>query len=290
MTRSSSARNRNTFGYHIPSLSVLARACHPTDLIRISLADTFRCLDIAPNASKDLIEKVILALSSSSSCVEIEHGLHELSGAVVAPNTLRAALDARARLIANQIRPHVVGRRLLDFGCGDGMVLQELDYNNYDVLLADVLNYIDPRVAFPFRLLTNGALRSINQSFDTILILTVLHHASDPTAIVSGLSGLRPKRVIVIESVIEKPLPQNTLACLLCEQDFETRFAFATFADWFYNRVLHQDVPVPYNFGRLRDWEVLFSRHGFRTTYAENLGIDQCLVPEVHQLLVYEPS
>jgi SAM-dependent methyltransferase len=283
-------RSENIFGYRIPCLSDFAGKRYIIDLIRIALAETFRCLEIAPEASAALAERVISALSDRPSGLDLEHDLHTISSAIATPNKLRAALDARARLIAGQIKPHLVGHRLLDLGCGDGMVLQEVDHSGYDIVLADVLNYLDARVAFPFHLLANGRLTNINGSFDTILVLTVLHHADDPSEIVAGLRDLRPKRVIVIESVIEKPLRHGELASRLQNQDFDTRFAFATYADWFYNRVLHQDVPVPYNFGRTGDWKALFSRYGFRSIFTENLGIDQCLVPEVHELSLYEPS
>jgi 2-polyprenyl-3-methyl-5-hydroxy-6-metoxy-1,4-benzoquinol methylase len=178
----------------------------------------------------------------------------------------------------------------LDLGCGDGMVLAKLKHGRYEILLADQLNYVDPRVHFPFRRLREGGLLEIREDFDTVLLLTVLHHSTEPARIVSDLRSLNPQRVVVIESVLDPPSPHNETAMLLAAQDFKSRLAFAVFADWFYNRVLHKDIPVPYNFGCINDWNKLFAEYGFRGKIATNLGLDQSLVPEVHMLLIYERS
>jgi hypothetical protein len=68
------------------------------------------------------------------------------------------------------------------------------------------------------------------------------------------------QRLIIIESVVgvhtEKP---NVKYDLLNLSD-ENQIAYAAFIDWFYNRVLHDDVPAPYNFTTIANWQSTFQQ------------------------------
>jgi SAM-dependent methyltransferase len=281
---------RNYFGYLIPTVCELIE--HPTaaKLIRIGLYDSLKCVGVKVEDIGLLIQTIINESLKSKDVCEVEHNLAKLCEGKIVPSILRAALDGRAKKIAQQISPYLLGKRILDLGCGDGMVMNFVEGKEYEVKLADVSNYVDHRINYPFTLLRAPKLKDIACVFDTVLLLTVLHHSSDPEDVVEGLSSLKANRIIVIESVLEIPSSSSPLACLLAKHDFEIHLAFAIFADWFYNRVLHEDVLVPYNLGTVADWHKLFHRYGYYPILSENLGIDQPLVPEVHQLLVYERS
>jgi hypothetical protein len=280
----------NYFGYSLPTVCELIEHPAATTLIRMGLYDSLKCIGMKVEDIGPLIQIIINELHNSKDVCEAEHNLAKLCEGKIVPSILRTALDDRAKKIAQQISSHLVGKRILDLGCGDGMVMHFVEGKEYEVQLADVSNYVDHRISYPFTLLRATKLKDIACVFDTVLLLTVLHHSSMPEDVIEGLPSLEAKRIIVIESVLEKPAPTNPLACSLAKQNLEVRLAFAIFADWFYNRVLHEDVLVPYNLGTVADWHKLFDRYGYYPILSKNLGIDQPLVPEVHQLLVYERS
>ena len=281
---------RNYFGYLIPSICEAIDYPVAISLIRMSLDGILRCVGVKTEATGMLIEAIFDELHSSKDVYQIEHNLFTLCVKEISTSVLRNSLDSRAKQIAQQISPYLVGRNVLDLGCGDGMIMHFVEKNEYEVQLADINNYVDHRISYPFTLLRVPKLKDINGIFDTVLLLTVLHHSSTPEDVIEGLPHLKAKRIIVIESVLEIPTPTSPLACLLAKQNFEVRLNFAVFADWFYNRVFHKDVSVPYNFGTVADWHRLFGRHGYSPILSETLGIDLPLIPEVHQLLIYERS
>ena len=68
----------------------------------------------------------------------------------------------------------------------------------------------------------------------------------------------------------------------------EDQIAYATFVDWFYNRVLHDDVPVPYNFTTVENWQATFLQYNMRLAQTIHLGQDIEIGPEYHVLFVLE--
>lgn len=279
----------NVHGYAIPSAAEIIHDEAAKVVLRLALCDTFACIGVSRQESDGLVDVVFTELERTADFRLAEPELRKVCGRYFTQTVLRDSLDARARLVANQIREHMRGERWIDIGCGDGMVPLFVGLEGKQMLLADIINYVDRRAAhLPFVNLSQFELRGLARLFDTALLLTVLHHATNPGTIVQAIADLRIPRVVVIESVVETPPATTVLASKLAELDFRVRFAFAAFADWFYNRVLHDDVSVPFNFGRVADWGLLFQQNGYALSVSINLGVDQRLVPEVHQLLVYD--
>jgi SAM-dependent methyltransferase len=209
--------------------------------------------------------------------------------ATAAPGTLEAALRKRAANMANQVRNHVVGPRLLDIGCGDGMVAWSLRDRFSEAMLLDVSRYLGPEVNLPFRTSVEGKPLPVTTSYDTSLLLTVLHHAADPLFLWSEVRRVTSHRIIAIESVIGVPKTGSAPSALRA-LDYESQRKYASFVDWLYNRVFHSGVPVPYNYRRPAEWNALFSCDGWSVRSSEDLGIDQPVVPEHHFLFVVERS
>lgn len=176
----------------------------------------------------------------------------------------------RADLIVSQIRDHVRGPRVLDFGCGDGRVGMMIANTGTNVTMYDVDDYrIGGAKALPFD--TNWS--SSQNMFDTALVVTVLHHCDDPDRELTLLRQAA-RRLIVIESVVDEQMLYATQAVV----------------DWIYNRGLHPGakIPVPGQFRTTRAWREIFAHHGFSVVYEEDLGIDLPVVPEHHVLFVCE--
>ncbi len=213
---------------------------------------------------------------------------------------------------------------VLDLGCGDGGVSLELERAAANAnlpmkfTLADTHKYLRPEVekskgTFDFNLLDESykSLRSIpGGPFDCILILTVLHHANDPVGVFKAAAeqlregGL----IVVIESCVGVSLnfinnhpsvlggnildtPQRQAAEGYANLTPDNQVRYGCFMDWFYNRILHDGVKVPCEFGSPEKWnQQVFQRSGMRiiSTFCE--GFDQVTVPEFHTLHVISRS
>jgi len=205
-------------------------------------------------------------------------------------------LNERADLVANQVRAHIRPLRVLDCGCGDGRVASRLAAG-LDFTLADLVRPGCTAVeSLPFVPLIDGEdLPFADASFDTCLLLTVLHHAEDPVRVLRNALRVS-RRVVIIESVVGAPSPDMSgrtpppqefaRASRVAALSPESQRAFAVFTDFVYNRCIFSDVPVPYNFNTPDGWIRLIESLGSEVTVSQPLGVDQVLVPEVHHLLV----
>ncbi len=172
-----------------------------------------------------------------------------------------------------KIRDYIVGKKILDLGAGNGLLAQvikkELDK---EVVLIDVLDYnytelplilYNPKHKVPLA----------DQEVDTTILYTVLHHANDPEHLLEEATRVTKQRLVIKEAYIEK-------------DDFKITNCFV---DWFYNRVIGgEDINVPLNFLKVKEWEKLLKAHGFDIIETDYVGIDEPLVPERHIFIIAE--
>jgi SAM-dependent methyltransferase len=194
-----------------------------------------------------------------------------------------AALSQRAQTVYREVKPYLIGSSLLDIGCGDGRITTLVANNNPEfrqIHLTDVVDYVPQELKPFFAIYKEGSLFPTGeQSFDTVLLLTVLHHATDPVDLLELAWQVTSRRLVIIESVVGVETDELT------EED---QIAFAAFVDWFYNRVLHDGVPVPYNFTTVRRWQSTFAEHDMPLIETKFLGRDIDVGPEYHILFVLE--
>jgi SAM-dependent methyltransferase len=198
------------------------------------------------------------------------------------------ALMKRAEIICREIGPFLDGSSLLDIGCGDGFIANKIRGRFTRIQLLDVVDYVPKTLDLPFAKYTEGDQLPVNGSFDTVLVLNVLHHSRDPIRLLKAAWSATEKRLIVIESVVgvhESEPPVNYELLTASDAD---QVAYAAFVDWFYNRVLHDNIPVPYNFTSPKQWMSIFSDNGMRLKEAIHLGQDIEIGPEYHILFVLE--
>jgi len=209
-------------------------------------------------------------------------------------------LGNRAGIILGQISEHIEGKDICDYGCGDGKVGELIAEQGYNVSLADIYrhSHID-NIGLPFAEFKVGEPAPFEaESFDTTLLLTVLHHSDKILGTLRDAARITRKggRIIVIESVygvdkeiMQSPTPQEEKFLGLTKD--EQRFS-NIFFDHFYNRAVHyslepdKKVPVPYNFWTPDKWRELFKAHDLEQVHLRYLGIDQPVVPEFHTLHV----
>jgi 2-polyprenyl-3-methyl-5-hydroxy-6-metoxy-1,4-benzoquinol methylase len=91
--------------------------------------------------------------------------------------------------------------RVLDVGAGNCILCQELGRRGHDVTPVDVTNlsFVDEIVPVAY---DGKTLPFADDSFDVALVITVLHHAPDPDAVLAEVSRVA-RRIIVIEEIYE---------------------------------------------------------------------------------------
>ncbi len=211
--------------------------------------------------------------------------LQELLLGRLREDKVRELLDARAVHVAGQISPHLTGDSLLDVGAGDGMVAWNIREQFRQHMLVDVVDYLDSRVQLPFRRYSDGEALPVSESYQCTMLINVLHHSLNPEKLLLETWKRTAQRLVVIESVSGDPnrLGGSELPFSL---GVDQQFQYTSFFDWFYNRVLHSDIPVPFNFAPPPVWEDLFARHQMKLTHKQDLGIDVEIVPIHHYLFV----
>lgn len=191
----------------------------------------------------------------------------------VAGRVLEKRHKGRSQRIYQQIERHIEkNSTVLDVGCGNGKVgeLIMLEKGSW-VRLMDVEDY--NKTLLKLQLHTGISIPYPDNSFDHVLLLTVLHHSDDPIIMMKEALRVADKNVIVIESVYFNELHKNANKLI----------------DWFCNRVLNNpEVNVPFNFLTATAWVALFEKLGGNVTHMEHLGIDQPWAPEYHVLYVIE--
>jgi SAM-dependent methyltransferase len=243
---------------------------------------------LLPQVAIDELLKQVCDVSRDSSTEAFDLRLQRLLRGKLDETKIRYLLDLRAHHVAKQLRPFLTGQSLLDVGAGDGMVSWNIRSHFQRHFLVDVVNYLDPRVHLPFQQYDEGTpLPCADASFDTTILTNVLHHSLDPMLLLKESVRATRRRLIIIESVYADPDHWGEKEIPFCLTPHD-QFVYTSFFDWFYNRVLHSDVPAPFNFLPPYKWDLIFSDIGLKTHHRQDLGIDVEIVPIHHFLHVLE--
>ena len=166
---------------------------------------------------------------------------------------------------------YLIGEKILDLGAGNGLLALEITKQlKKDVFLVDIVDYnftdlplilYNPEEEIP---LADGEV-------DTTILYTVLHHTNDPEFLIKEAVRITRNRLVIIEAYIEEDKIRMT----------------NSFFDWFYNRVIgNEDINVPINFLKVKEWEKILEFHGFRVIETVYLGISEPMVPEYQILII----
>ncbi len=290
---------KNAFGMEISSIQEIAIEMH--DELLLIMQGLIAYLEI----SDDSIAETCLQLARQHSDVHAyEREAHRLLQERRVGENLAARLQLRSELMYRQVRPHLIGTSVLDFGCGDGKVGEMITKDNYTVRLADVYRHQHiTNTGLEFELISHyGSMAFPDNSFDNTLVLAVLHHSLHPLENIAEAARVtrRGGRVIVIESVYGvtgaelAPEERGRIAHFLRLTSEQQRKACAFF-DHFFNRVFYfsenpkTKVTMPYNYKTPSGWKEVFTQHGLRQRELIHLGIDQPLGPaEYHTLHILE--
>lgn len=121
------------------------------------------------------------------------------------------ALHRRAKHNFSYVSPFIEGNSVLDIGAAEGWIgaMLELNIPQRDVHLLDVEDF--NQTDFPLTLYDGHTFPFEDNSFDTSLLLLILHHCDDPDRVLSEAARVTRKRLIITESVYNYQIGRATL-------------------------------------------------------------------------------
>jgi SAM-dependent methyltransferase len=163
----------------------------------------------------------------------------------------------RAQVLAQHLADAMPNRgRVLDIGSGDGSVAAGLMRLRPDLKVEGIEVAIRPRSYIPISRYDGISLPFDDKSFDFVSIVDVLHHTSDPVAVLVEAARVARQVVVVKDHLREGFLAGPTLR----------------FMDWVGNRRVHAATPGRY-FGR-DQWQGAFYQARLTTiSTTESLGL-----------------
>lgn len=245
------------------------RALRLTDEDRVSALLDVLWQELASEAPEDALVSTLRSFLRESGLLE---------------DARTGALQERASRIRTQIESFLAPGSVLDWGCGDAFVAELLVERA--VTLVDIADHRRAMLAEELSLYNQKEPPpGLAHFYDNVLLLTVLHHAENPATTISHAVRYS-NRIIVIESV--PGLSHHATNSLEPIERFRVQYEYCGFVDWFYNAVICGNIPVPFNYLPAAGWCSLFAVAGFGLSARRVLGLDQPLVPEWHELLVFE--
>ena len=165
--------------------------------------------------------------------------------------------NRRIYVLARHLATAIAGRgRVLDLGCGDGQLAMALMRLRPDLKVEGVDIVPRPRTLIPVTQYDGVTLPFADKSFDYVTIVDVLHHTTDPEAVMAEAARVARHGVVIKDHLREGLMAQTTLS----------------FMDWFGN--FGDGVPMPYNFLSRDEWLRAFAHSRLRPVQtSERLGI-----------------
>jgi len=154
-------------------------------------------------------------------------------------------LDRRIRVLAEQLARLLPDHAtVLDVGTGSGEIAREVARRRRGLTIDGIDTHVRPDPAIPVRQFDGFSIPAAAHSYDFVTIVDVLHHATDPMAL------LREAMRVARQAVILK------------DHNCDSRFArrVMTFTDWFGNR--QHGVQLEFNFWSASQWRAAWQELG----------------------------
>ncbi|HSI32306.1 MAG: class I SAM-dependent methyltransferase [Phycisphaerae bacterium] len=163
----------------------------------------------------------------------------------------------RVRVLADRIAPlFPQNARVLDIGCGDGLLAKLLMERRPDVTIEGVDVLVREGTHIPVRPFDGKTIDAPDKSFDATLFVDVLHHTDDAGVLVAEAKRLSRNCVVIKDHTRNGLLAGPTLR-------FMDRVGNARYG-----------VALPYNYLSKAEWDALFARQGLKVEHWEKrLGL-----------------
>jgi SAM-dependent methyltransferase len=146
-----------------------------------------------------------------------------------------------SRRLADLI-PH--GARVLDVGCGDGLVASLIGQRRADLSLQGIDVLVRPDTLIPVKPFDGQHIDDPAGSFDVVMFVDVLHHTDDPEVLLREAARVAGKTVVIKDHARDGLLAGPTLRLM----------------DWVGNA--RHGVALPYNYWPRRRWNQAFDHLG----------------------------
>ena len=170
------------------------------------------------------------------------------STSVVGKIHTHLVLNRRATVLAEHLAGLIPSRaRVLDIGCGDGIIDHLIQQARPDVTIQGIDVLVRPNPRIPVESFDGCIIPHPDASFDTAMFVDVLHHTADPLLLLK--EAARVANTIVIKDHLRAGF---------------LSYATLRLMDWFGNA--HQGVALPYNYWSDAQWNAAFDSLGVRTS------------------------
>ncbi len=130
---------------------------------------------------------------------------------------------------------------VLDVGCGDGLLGSCLSECRPEVEIRGLDVLVRENTKIPVSEFDGSTIPFENDSVDTILLIDVLHHTTNPDVILKEAKRVARKSIIIKDHTRNGLLAKSTLR----------------FMDWIGNA--SYGVALPYNYLSFQEWQEMFS-------------------------------
>lgn len=165
--------------------------------------------------------------------------------------------ERRVRVLARELVALLPeNAALLDVGCGDGSLAALIHAMRPDVQVQGLDVLVRPHTAIPVTAYDGRTLPFPDNSFDAVMMVDVLHHAEDATAVLAEARRVARQVVLVKDHRRDGLLADETLR----------------FMDWVGNA--RHGVALPYNYWSEAEWRAAFAKVGLTVeTWRIRLGL-----------------
>jgi SAM-dependent methyltransferase len=163
----------------------------------------------------------------------------------------------RARVLSQHLANLIPkDSRVLDVGCGDGLIPHLLMEMRSDLSFQGIDVLIRPGTKIPVEVFDGQHIPHENDSFDAVMLIDVLHHAENPLKLLEEVFRVSCNVVLIKDHILEGFLAEPTLR--------------------FMDRVgnLRHDVALRYDYWPRERWDKAFESFGVRvTSWNQRLGL-----------------
>lgn len=169
----------------------------------------------------------------------------------------KAVFRRRARVLADNLASALPeSGTVLDVGCGNGEIAHAIMQTKPNLVFEGIDVFLRPNVVIPAKIYNGHIMPYLDQSFDWVTIVDVLHHTDNPAAVMREATRVA-RRGIVVKDHLREGLAAKHILRLM---------------DWVGNR--GHDVRLPYNYLSREEWAWVIDSAGLTVgDWEENIGL-----------------